>query len=37
MQMRKVFIFCELKWKKPIKEIRDKKATGYDNVPGHVL
>jgi hypothetical protein len=28
MQTRKalILVFCELKWKKPIKEMRDKKA-----------
>jgi hypothetical protein len=36
--MRKVLIFCEVKWeKKTIKEMRDNKATGDENVPGDVL
>jgi hypothetical protein len=32
----KALIFCKVKWKKAIKEMRDKKATGDDDVPGDV-
>jgi hypothetical protein len=35
--MRKVLIFCEVKWKKTITEMRDKKATGDEDVPMDVL
>jgi len=35
MQMREAFIFCKVQ--KGIKEMRDKKATGDDDVPGDVL
>jgi hypothetical protein len=35
MQMRQTFIFCEVQ--KSIKEMRDKKTTGDDDVPGDVL
>jgi hypothetical protein len=37
MKMRKALIFCKVKWKNAIKEMRDKKATGDDDVPGDVL
>jgi hypothetical protein len=30
-------IFCKVKWKKTIKEMKNKKATGDDDVPGDVL
>jgi hypothetical protein len=36
MQMRRAPIFCKVKWKKAIKEMRNKKATGDDDVPGDV-
>jgi hypothetical protein len=35
MQTREAFIFCEVQ--KAIMEMRDKKATGDDAVPGDVL
>ena len=35
--MWKVLIFCEVKWKNTITEMRDKKATGDEDVPGDVL
>jgi hypothetical protein len=35
MQTREAFIFCAVQ--KAIKEMRDKKATGDDDVPGDVL
>jgi len=35
MQTREVFTFCEVP--KAIKKMRDKKATGGDDVPGDVL
>ena len=35
MQTREAFIFCEAQ--KAIKEMRDKKGTGDDDVPGDVL
>jgi hypothetical protein len=37
MKTRKALIFCKVKWKKAIKEMRDRKATGDDEVPGDVL
>jgi hypothetical protein len=35
MQTREAFILCEVQ--KAIKEMRDKKATGDNDVPGDVL
>jgi hypothetical protein len=37
MKTRKAHILCKVKWKKAIKEMRDKKATGDYDVPGDVL
>jgi hypothetical protein len=34
MKTRKVLIFCKVKWKKAMKEMRDKKATEDDDIPG---
>lgn len=36
MQTRKALIFCEIKWKKLSRGMRDKKPTGND-VPGELL
>jgi len=37
MQTRKALVFCEVKWKKAIKGMKDKKATGDDDVPEDTL
>jgi hypothetical protein len=37
MKTRKALIFCKVKWKKAIKEMRGKKAKGNDDVPVNIL